>query len=79
MKRAGSRKTELSHITRVDAGHLSGIPGTDSALAVIKINALQVMCGEDAFKLLALPYCFGTKVELEDITLEQIQEIAGQL
>ena len=52
---------------------------TDSVLAVIKINALQVMYSGDALKPPALPYCFGTKVKQEDTALVQIQEITGLL
>ena len=77
LKRAGNRETELWHMTRADPWHLSGISGPNSAPAVIKINALQVMYGEDTFKSPALPYCFGTKVKQEDVALVQIQEILG--
>ena len=37
------------------------------------------MYAEDAFKPLAVLYCFSTKAKQEDISLVQIQEIAGLL
>ena len=79
LKKAWSRETELWNTTRADARHLQGIPGPNSPLAVMKINVLQAMYGEDAFKPPALPYCFGTKAKQEDAALVQIQEIAGLL
>ena len=75
----GRQQTELWHMTRADALQLSGIPGPKSTLAVIKINALQVMYGEDAFEPYALLYCFGTKVKHWDAALVQIQEIVDLL
>ena len=66
-------------MTRANTWQLNGIPGPNSAPAVIKINSLQAMYGKDAFKTPVLPYCFGTKVKQEDTPLVQIQEIAGLL
>ena len=79
LKKARSRETELWHTSRADAWCLEDIPGPSSVLAVIMINGLQTMYGEDAFKPLAMPHCFSTKVEKEDAALVQIQEIAGIL
>ena len=78
-KRAGSRETELWHITKADTWCLTGISGPDSAPVVIKINALQVMYNKDTFKPPALPYCFGTKAKQKNVFLVQIQKIAGLL
>ena len=50
LKKAGSRETELWHMTRANAQQLNGIPRPNLAPAVIKINALQAMYGKDAFK-----------------------------
>ena len=69
LKRAGSRETELWHLIRANVQCLTGIPGPGSAQVVIKINALQAMCGKDAFKPPALPYYFGTRAKQEDIPL----------
>ena len=66
-------------MARADAWQLNSISVPDSAPVVIKINALQAMCSEDAFKPPALPYCFGTKAKQEDTALVQIQEITGLL
>ena len=43
----------MTHI-RVDMHPLAGVPDLDSAPAIITINALQAMYGEDVFKPLAL-------------------------
>ena len=41
---------------------------------MIKISAVQTMYGENAFKPPALPFCCGTQVKQEDISVIQIQE-----
>ena len=69
LKREGSRDTELWCTTRADTWCLTGISGPDSAPAVIKINTLQAMYSEDAFKPTALPYCFSIKANQEDFPL----------
>ena len=79
LKKAGNRETELWHTMIADAQQLNDIPGPDSAVAVIKINALQAVYGKDTFKPPALAYCFSTKVKQEDIALVQIQEKEGLL
>ena len=65
------------HTTRTDVWCITGIPSLYLAPATLKINAMQAMYGEDAFKPSALPYCFGTKVKQQVIPFMQIHEITG--
>ena len=66
-------------MTKADDRQLAenDIPGPGSAPDTIRINALQAMYGEDAFKSPALPYCFGTWMKQEDAKLVQILEFLG--
>ena len=65
--------------TRSDAHCPMGIVALESAPAIIKINALQEIYGEDAFKLTTLPYCCKTKSKQTYVPLIFMQGIADFL
>ena len=64
IKKVGSRETKPWYTTRTEARCLgeNNIPGKGSVPANIRVNFLQSMCGEDAYKLAAPPYCFRTQM-----------------
>ena len=63
VKRPGHREPETWYTRRADTHYPVGVLGLDSAPTNIKINVLQVMYREDAFKSPTSPYCFKTKAK----------------